>query len=213
MRVIVALVVVSISFSLGGCSRPPQAEHPKLVRSKWVLPQSQRHVPKFTEASVAKTVTKASRPVSKRSKKFKTHLAKPARRQIEAPASADRGHFFRRGSLRSLQQPMWNHRRLFRQGSQRWLQQPMRNHGRLFRPGSLRWLHQPMRNHRCLFRQESLRWLRQPMRNHRRLFRQGSLNKHSTLVNMLYPRPSSWPPKKRQDAREFTRLQARTFAA
>ena len=91
MRVIVALVVVSISFSLGGCSRPPQAEHPKLVRSKWVLPQSQRHVPKFTEASAAKTVTKASRPVSKRSKKFKTHLAKPARRQIEAPASADRG--------------------------------------------------------------------------------------------------------------------------
>jgi hypothetical protein len=91
MRVIVALVVVSISFSLGGCSRPPQAEHPKLVRSKWVLPQSQRHVPKFTEASAAKTVTKASRPVSKRSKKFKTHLAKPARRQIEAPASANRG--------------------------------------------------------------------------------------------------------------------------
>ena len=91
MRVIVALVVVSISFSMGGCSRPPQAEHPKLVRSKWVLPQSQRHVPKFTEASAAKTVTKASRPVSKRSKKFKTHLAKPARRQIEAPASADRG--------------------------------------------------------------------------------------------------------------------------
>jgi hypothetical protein len=91
MRVIVALVVVSISFSLGGCSRPPQAEHPKLVRSKWVLPQSQRHVPKFTEVSAAKTVTKASRPVSKRSKKFKTHLAKPARRQIEAPASADRG--------------------------------------------------------------------------------------------------------------------------
>ena len=91
MRVIVALVVVSISFSLGGCSRPPQAEHPKLVRSKWVLPQSQRQVPKFTEASAAKTATKASRPVSKRSKKFKTHLAKPARRQIEAPASVDRG--------------------------------------------------------------------------------------------------------------------------
>jgi hypothetical protein len=91
MRVIVALVVVSISFLLGGCSRPPQAEHPKLVRSKWVLPQSQRHVPKFTEASAAKTATKASRPVSKRPKKFRTHLAKPVRRQIEAPASADRG--------------------------------------------------------------------------------------------------------------------------
>src|SRR5262245_10140659 len=87
MRVIVAFVVVSISFSLSGCSRPPQAEHPKLVRSKWVLPQSQRHVPKFTEASAA---NEASRPVSKRSKKFKTHLAKPDRRQIEASASANR---------------------------------------------------------------------------------------------------------------------------
>src|SRR5262245_27146845 len=87
MRVIVAFVVVSISFSLSGCSRPPQAEHPKLVS---VLPQSQRHVPKFTEASAAKTVTKASRPISKRSKKFKTHLAKPDRRQIEASASANR---------------------------------------------------------------------------------------------------------------------------
>jgi hypothetical protein len=89
MRVIVALVVVSISFSLGGCSRPHQAEPPKFVKSKWVIPQSQRRVPKFTEASAAKTLTKASRPVSKRSNKLKTHLAKPARPQIEAPASVD----------------------------------------------------------------------------------------------------------------------------
>src|SRR5262245_62615755 len=87
MRLIVSFVVVSISFSLSGCSRPPQAEHPKLVRSKWVLPQSQRHVPKFTEASAATTVTKASRPVSKRSKKFKTQLAQPDRPQIEATGS------------------------------------------------------------------------------------------------------------------------------
>ena len=98
MRVIVALVVVGMSFSLSGCSRPPQAGYPKPVRSKWEL---QPRVPKFTEASAAKTLTKtsrpvskrtkASRPVSKRSKKFKTHLAKPARPQIEAPASADMG--------------------------------------------------------------------------------------------------------------------------
>jgi hypothetical protein len=89
MRVIVALVVVGISFSLSGCERPPQAGYPKPVRSKLVLPQSQPRVPKITEASAAKTLTKASRPVSKRSKKFKTHLAKPARPQIEAAASAD----------------------------------------------------------------------------------------------------------------------------
>jgi hypothetical protein len=62
--------------------------YPKPVRSKW---ESQPRVPKFTEASAARTLTKASRPVSKRSKKFKTRLAKPARPQIEAPASADMG--------------------------------------------------------------------------------------------------------------------------
>jgi hypothetical protein len=88
MRVIVALIVVSISFLLSGCARPPQAGHPKLVKSKWELPQSQRRVPKFTDA---KTLTKVSRPASKRSKKFKTHLAKPARPRIEVPASADKG--------------------------------------------------------------------------------------------------------------------------
>jgi hypothetical protein len=91
MRVIVALIVVSISFSLSGCSRPPQAGYAKPVRSKWVHPQSQQRVPKFTEASAAKALTKVSRPVSKRSKKFKTHLSRPAQPQIEARASADVG--------------------------------------------------------------------------------------------------------------------------
>ena len=90
MRVIVALVVATISFSLSGCSRPPQAEHPKLVRSKWVVPQSRRHVPKFTEASAAKTLTKTSRHISKRPKKLKTHLAKPDRPET-ATASPDMG--------------------------------------------------------------------------------------------------------------------------
>ena len=71
---------------------------------------------------------------------------------------------------------------------------------------------------RCLCRQGSLSWLtsnlQQPMRNHRHLFRQGSLNKHATLVNTLSsPTASSWPPKKRQSARAFTRLQARTLRA
>ena len=179
MRVIVALVVVGVSLSLSGCSRPPQA---KSVRTKWVPPQSQQSVPKFTKATAGKTVTKASRPVSKRSKKLKTHLAKPARRQIEAPASAERH---------------------CRQGSLSWPQQPMRNHRRLFRQGSLSWL---------------IPNLRQSMRNHRRLFRQESLSKHSrlraTLGNTLSsPRPSSWPLKKRQRVRGFTRSQARTFRA
>src|SRR5262245_31695624 len=89
MRVIVALIVVSVSFSLSSCSRPPQAGHPRLAKSRWE--QSQQHVPKFSEARSAKTLKKVSRPISKRSKKSKTHLAKPARHHIEVPASADLG--------------------------------------------------------------------------------------------------------------------------
>ena len=89
MRVIVALVVVGMSFTLSGCACPPQTGHAKFVRSKCALRQSQPRVPKFTRASAAKTITKPSRPVSKRSKKIKTQLAQPARPQIEAPASAD----------------------------------------------------------------------------------------------------------------------------
>jgi hypothetical protein len=91
MRMIVALIAVSISFSLSGCSRPPQAGHSKLAKSKWELPQSQRHVPKFTEARSAKPSTEVSPPISKRSKKSKTHLAKPTRPHIEVPASSDTG--------------------------------------------------------------------------------------------------------------------------
>jgi hypothetical protein len=92
MRGIVALVIVAMSFTLSGCACPPhQAGAPKPVRSKCALAQSQPRAPKFTKASVAKSLTKASRPVSKRSKKFKTHVSKPARPQIEPPASADMG--------------------------------------------------------------------------------------------------------------------------
>jgi hypothetical protein len=91
MRAIVALVVVGMFFLLSGCSPPPQSENPRTERSKGVFPQSQPRTPKFTEASAAKTLTNASRPVSKRSKKFKTHLATSARHQVEAPASPDTG--------------------------------------------------------------------------------------------------------------------------
>jgi hypothetical protein len=88
MRVIVVLVVVGVSFALSGCSCPPQTGHSKAVRARCVSAQSQ---PKLTKASIAKPVTKPSRSVSKRSKKFKTRLAKPARPQIKAPASAETG--------------------------------------------------------------------------------------------------------------------------
>jgi hypothetical protein len=86
MRVLVALVVVGLSFTLIGCAcPPPQAGSPKPVGAKCALAQSQPRFAKFTKASAA---TKTSRPVSKRSKKTKT-VAKPARPQIKPPASAD----------------------------------------------------------------------------------------------------------------------------
>jgi hypothetical protein len=91
MRGIVALVV-AMSFALSGCACPPQQPGaPKPVRSKCALAQSQPRAPKFTKPSVAKKLTTASRPVSKRSKKFTTYVSKPARPKIDPPASADTG--------------------------------------------------------------------------------------------------------------------------
>jgi hypothetical protein len=84
VRVIVVLVVVGVL--LNGCSCPPRTGHLQAVPARCLSAQSQ---PKLTKASVAKVVTKPSRPVSKRSKKFKTYVAKPARPQISAPASAE----------------------------------------------------------------------------------------------------------------------------
>jgi hypothetical protein len=91
MRAIVASVVVGMAFALSGCACPPQTGDAKAVRSKCAVAQSQRRATKFTEASAAKTFTKVSRPASKRSNKLKTHVATPARRQIEAPSSANAG--------------------------------------------------------------------------------------------------------------------------
>lgn len=91
MRVIVAIVVVGMAFALNGCACPPQTGDAKAVRSKCAVAQSQRRATKFTEASAAKSFTKASRPVSGRSKKLKMRVAKPARHQAKAPASADTG--------------------------------------------------------------------------------------------------------------------------
>jgi hypothetical protein len=87
MRVIVVLVV-GASIALSGCSCPPRTGHLQVVPARCLSAQSQ---PKLTKASVAKVVTKPSGTVSKRSKKFKTHLAKPARPPIKAPASVEMG--------------------------------------------------------------------------------------------------------------------------
>jgi hypothetical protein len=84
MRVIVAFLVVGISVVLSACSRPPQTGHSQHFRAKW---ESQPRIPKLTERSAAKAVTKVSRPVGKRSRKFKTHLVKSTRPQLKAPAS------------------------------------------------------------------------------------------------------------------------------
>jgi hypothetical protein len=84
MRAVVA-IIVGVSLSLCGCSRPPQTGHPQHVRSSWVPLQSQPSVRKLTSV----TSTKFARPVSKQAKKFKAPLAKPTPTPIESPASAD----------------------------------------------------------------------------------------------------------------------------
>jgi hypothetical protein len=105
MRVLVALV--GLSFTLIGCAcPPPHPGSPKPVRAKCALAHSQPRFAKFTKAT-AKTLTKTSRPVSKRSKKAKTQLAKPARPQIKPPASADSSPLLpsRKPELAPIQSP------------------------------------------------------------------------------------------------------------
>ena len=86
MRVIVVLVV-GASIALSGCSCPPRKGHLQAVPARCL--SSAQSQPKLAKASVAKVVPKPSRTASKRSKKFKTHLAKAPRLPIKAPASAE----------------------------------------------------------------------------------------------------------------------------
>ena len=83
MRVLVAFIVLAISLSLSGCSRPHQAAYAKPLPSSWANPQSQPSPPKRTKASSAKP----PQPVGQRPKRTRTTSAKPTQVVRKLPES------------------------------------------------------------------------------------------------------------------------------
>ena len=73
MRVLVAFIVLAISFLLSGCSRPHQVAYAKPLPSSWENPQSRPSPPKRTKASSAKP----PQPVGQRPKRTRANSAKP----------------------------------------------------------------------------------------------------------------------------------------
>jgi hypothetical protein len=62
MRVVVAVVILAVSFPLNGCSRPQQAAYAKPLRSSWVNPQSRPRIPKMIKASSIKPPQPVTKP-------------------------------------------------------------------------------------------------------------------------------------------------------
>src|SRR5262245_8546301 len=73
MRVVIAVVILAVSFPLNGCSRPQQAAYAKPLRSSWVNPQSRSRPPKLVKARSVKP----SRPVTKPPQRSKESSVKP----------------------------------------------------------------------------------------------------------------------------------------
>ena len=73
MRVLFAFIVLAISLSLSGCSRPHQAAHAKPLPSSWEKPQPRPSPPKWTKVSSAKP----PQPVTQRPKRIKATSTKP----------------------------------------------------------------------------------------------------------------------------------------
>ena len=83
MRVLFAFIVLAISLSLSGCSRPHQAAHAKPLPSRWENPQSRPSPPKRTKASSAKS----SKAVSQRPKRTRATSRKPTQVVRKLPES------------------------------------------------------------------------------------------------------------------------------
>ena len=83
MRVLFAFIVLAISLSLSGCSRPHQAAHAKPLPSRWENPQSRPSPPKRTKASSAKS----SKAVSQRPKRTRATSGKPTQVVRKLPES------------------------------------------------------------------------------------------------------------------------------
>jgi hypothetical protein len=62
MRVVIAVVILAVSFPLNGCSRPQQAAYAKPLRSSWVNPQSRPRSPKLIKARTIRPPHSVSKP-------------------------------------------------------------------------------------------------------------------------------------------------------
>lgn len=83
MRVLFTFIVLVVSLSLSGCSRPHQAAHAKPLPSRWENPQSRPSPPKRTKASSAKS----SKAVSQRPKRTRATSGKPTQVVRKLPES------------------------------------------------------------------------------------------------------------------------------
>ena len=73
MRVIIAVVILAVSFPLSSCCRPQQAAYAKAIRSSWVTPQWRPRPPKLIKASSVKP----PQPINKPSQPTKASSVKP----------------------------------------------------------------------------------------------------------------------------------------
>jgi hypothetical protein len=73
MRVIIAVVILAVSFPLSNCCRPQQAAYAKPIRSSWVTPQWRPRPPKLIKASSVKP----PQPINKPSQPTKASSVKP----------------------------------------------------------------------------------------------------------------------------------------
>ena len=73
MRVVIAVVILAVSFPLNGCSRPQQAAYAKPLRSSWVNPQSRPTPPRLIKARTIKP----PQPISKPPQPTKASSVKP----------------------------------------------------------------------------------------------------------------------------------------
>jgi hypothetical protein len=79
MRVLCAFVLLAISLSLSGCSRPHQVAYAKPLPSSWEIPQSRPSPPKRHKASSAEP----DQAISQRPKRIRTTSARKPRESTQ----------------------------------------------------------------------------------------------------------------------------------
>jgi hypothetical protein len=113
MRVIIAVIVLVLSFPLSGCCRPQQAAYAKPLRSGWVNPQSRSKPLKLIKASSAKP----PHPVSKPPQPTKASSVKPPQPVSKVPEPTKASSAEPPAPQRKPEQPLTNATAPSREGS------------------------------------------------------------------------------------------------